>query len=100
LPLARAQIAFIKDLSTFWQQFDERLLRHKVLPPLVAELRGGVTQLAALPLVLQIMGRMRPEDFEASGILPVLRPVFETADGELLLALVRNATVFQRLMKG
>lgn len=54
------QIAFIKDLATFWSQFDDRLLRHKVLPPIVAELRGGVTQLAALPLVLQIMGRMSP----------------------------------------
>ena len=100
-PPPAAQIAFIKDLSTMWTQFDDRLLRHKVLPPIVGELRGGgVTQLAALPLVLQIMGRMSPEDFEAAGILPVLRPAFEAADGELLLALVRNAGVFQRLMKG
>lgn len=30
----------------------------------------------------------------------MLKPVFETADGELLLALVRNAGVFQRLMRG
>lgn len=43
---------------------------------------------------------LHTDDFEASGILPVLKPVFETADGELLLALVRNAGVFQRLMRG
>jgi hypothetical protein len=29
------QVAFLKDLSTFWQQFDERLLLHKILPPIV-----------------------------------------------------------------
>jgi hypothetical protein len=29
------QVAFLKDLSTFWQQFDDRLLLHKVLPPIV-----------------------------------------------------------------
>lgn len=57
-------------------------------------------QLAALPLVLSIMGSMAPDDFEASGILPALRPIFESADGELLMALVRNVGVFQRLMRG
>jgi hypothetical protein len=46
------------------------------------------------------MARMQPEDFEAAGILPVLKPIFDSAEGELLLALVRNVTVFQRLMKG
>jgi hypothetical protein len=71
-----------------------------VLPPIISELRGGVVQLAALPLVLAIMGRMGVEDFEAAGILPVLKPIFETAEGELLLALVRNVGVFQRLMRG
>jgi len=59
-----------------------------------------MVQLAALPLVLAIMQGMRPEDFEASGILPALRPIFGSAEGELLLALVRNVAVFQRLMKG
>ena len=59
-----------------------------------------MVQLAALPLVLAIMGRMSREDFEASGILPVLRPIVETAEGALQLALVRNVGVFQRLMKG
>lgn len=76
-------------------------MRSRVLPPVVAELRGGgVVPLAALPLALQILSRMSPEDFEASGVLGALRPAFEAADGELLLALVRNAGVFQRLMRG
>lgn len=54
--------------------------------------------LAALPVVLAIMARMKPQGFAASGILPVLRPVFEQADGEVLLALVRHLGVFYNLM--
>ena len=147
---------------------------------MVAEMRNGVVALAALPLVLEIMGGMRPEGFAArcggttafrvcllgggghgghrgegmvghvwavrhagtaehkrarlcivragpgkaavvksrhcvcaarvlyvcvclcrcvcSGILPVLKPIFETADGEVLLALVKHLAVFYNLM--
>jgi hypothetical protein len=58
-------VAFLKDLSGVWQQFDERLLQHRVLPPVVAEMRSDVVALAALPLVLSIMGRMKPDGFAA-----------------------------------
>lgn len=27
--------AFIKDLSQMWMQFDNRLIKHKLLPPLI-----------------------------------------------------------------
>ncbi len=27
--------AFMKDMQSYWTQFDDRLLRHKVLPPIV-----------------------------------------------------------------
>lgn len=63
-------------------------------------MRNEMVQLAALPVVLAIMGSMKQQDFEASGILPVLKPIFETADGEMLLALVRNLHSFHRLMTG
>jgi hypothetical protein len=33
-----------------------------------------------------------------SGILPVLKPIFEQADGEVLLALVKHLAVFYSLM--
>ncbi|KAF8073098.1 Scyl2 [Scenedesmus sp. PABB004] len=92
------KVAFLKDLATFWHQFDDRLLQHRVLPPIVAEMRSDMVALAALPVVLAIMGRMKPEGFAASGILPVLRPIFEAADGEVLLALVRHLNVFFGLM--
>lgn len=126
-------MAFLRDLSTFYAQFDERLLQLRVLPPVIAEMRSQVVAMAALPLVLAIMGRMRPEGFAArcggdggcwaracwgvrpcgcrkgltrmcvcrpvcSGILPVLKPVFEQADGEVLLALVKHLAVFYKLM--
>lgn len=65
VPATFAQVAFLKDLSGVWQQFDERLLQHRVLPPVVAEMRSDVVALAALPLVLSIMGRMKPDGFAA-----------------------------------
>lgn len=33
-----------------------------------------------------------------SGILPVLKPIFEQADGEVLLALIKHLAVFYNLM--
>lgn len=93
------KLAFLKDLTGIWQQFDPRLLQHRVLPPVVQQMRSSeVVALAALPLVLAIMGRMQPEGFSASGILPVLQPIFQQADGEVLLALVKHVGVFYRLM--
>jgi hypothetical protein len=92
------QVAFLRDLATFWQQFDDRLLQHRVLPPIVQEMRSDAVALAALPVVLAIMGRMKPEGFAASGILPVLKPIFEHADGEVLLALVKHLSVFYNMM--
>eukprot|EP00775_Hariotina_reticulata_P010443 gene10443-10601_t len=92
------KVAFLKDLLTFWHQFDDRLLQHRVLPPIVQEMRNEMVALTALPVVLAIMGCMKPQGFAASGILPVLKPVFEQADGEVLLALVRHLGVFYNLM--
>ncbi|WIA29467.1 hypothetical protein OEZ86_011968 [Tetradesmus obliquus] len=92
------KVAFLRDLSSCWQQFDDRLLQHRVLPPIVQEMRSDAVALAALPVVLAIMGRMKPQGFAASGILPVLKPIFEHADGEVLLALVRHLSVFYNLM--
>lgn len=64
-PLPPPQVSFLKDLSGMWQQFDDRLLHHRILPPVVGEMRNAVVALAALPLVLAIMGRMKPDDFAA-----------------------------------
>ncbi|KAF3621345.1 hypothetical protein FXO38_15423 [Capsicum annuum] len=45
---------FLKALSDMWKDFDSRVLRYKVLPPLCAELRNVVMQPMILPMVLTI----------------------------------------------
>ncbi|XP_051224938.1 SCY1-like protein 2 A [Lolium perenne] len=81
---------FLKALSDMWKDFDSRVLRYKVLPPLCAELRNMVMQPMILPMVLTIAESQDKDDFELS-TLPALVPVFTSASGETLLLLVKHA---------
>ncbi|XP_027339351.1 SCY1-like protein 2 isoform X2 [Abrus precatorius] len=81
---------FLKALSDMWKDFDSRVLRYKVLPPLCAELRNVVIQPMILPMVLTIAESQDKNDFEQS-TLPALVPVLSTAAGETLLLLVKHA---------
>ncbi|KAI5000938.1 hypothetical protein ZWY2020_010897 [Hordeum vulgare] len=81
---------FLKALSDMWKDFDSRVLRYKVLPPLCAELRNMVMQQMILPMVLTIAESQDKDDFELS-TLPALVPVFTSASGETLLLLVKHA---------
>ncbi|KAF5205308.1 Scy1-like protein, partial [Thalictrum thalictroides] len=81
---------FLKALSDMWKDFDSRVLRYKVLPPLCAELRNLVMQPVILPMVLTIAESQDKNDFELS-TLPALVPVLSTAAGETLLLLVKHA---------
>ncbi|XP_065852087.1 SCY1-like protein 2 B [Euphorbia lathyris] len=81
---------FLKALSDMWKEFDSRVLRYKVLPPLCAELRNMVMQPMILPMVLTIAESQDRIDFELS-TLPALIPVLSTAAGETLLLLVKHA---------
>ncbi|KAI8568630.1 hypothetical protein RHMOL_Rhmol02G0215400 [Rhododendron molle] len=91
---------FLKALSDMWKDFDSRVLRYKVLPPLCAELRNMVMQPMILPMVLTIAesqvgdavftALQDKSDFELS-TLPALVSVFTTAAGETLLLLVKHA---------
>ncbi|KAK6940366.1 Protein kinase domain [Dillenia turbinata] len=81
---------FLKALSDMWKDFDSRVLRYKVLPPLCAELRNMVMQPMILPMVLTIAESQERSDFELS-TLPALVPVLSTAAGETLLLLVKHA---------
>uniref|UniRef100_M8BDX4 SCY1-like protein 2 n=1 Tax=Aegilops tauschii TaxID=37682 RepID=M8BDX4_AEGTA len=97
---------FLKALSDMWKDFDSRVLRYKVLPPLCAELRNMVMQQMILPMVLTIaesqlildsthanlpeLDYPDKDDFELS-TLPALVPVFTSASGETLLLLVKRA---------
>lgn len=81
---------FLKALSDMWKDFDSRVLRYKVLPPLCAELRNMVMQPMILPMVLTIAESQDKGDFELA-TLPALVPVFTSASGETLLLLVKHA---------
>ncbi|KAH0463253.1 hypothetical protein IEQ34_007835 [Dendrobium chrysotoxum] len=81
---------FLKALSDMWKDFDARILRYKVLPPLCAELRNVVMQPMILPMVLTIAKSQDKNDFELS-TLPALVPVLTSASGETLLLLVKHA---------
>ncbi|KAK9092864.1 hypothetical protein Syun_027775 [Stephania yunnanensis] len=80
---------FLKALSDMWKDFDSRVLRYKVLPPLCAELRNVVMQPMILPMVLTIAESQDKNDFELY-TLPALVPVFSAAAGETLLLLVKH----------
>ncbi|XP_057737835.1 SCY1-like protein 2 A [Arachis stenosperma] len=81
---------FLKALSDMWKDFDSRVLRYKVLPPLCAELRNVVIQPMILPMVLTIAESQDKNDFENS-TLPALVPVLSSASGETLLLLVKHS---------
>ncbi|GLT93895.1 hypothetical protein SLE2022_116650 [Rubroshorea leprosula] len=81
---------FLKALSDMWKDFDSRVLRYKVLPPLCAELRNLVMQPMILPMVLTIAESQDKNDFELV-TLPALVPVLSTAAGETLLLLVKHS---------
>ncbi|CAM8989183.1 unnamed protein product [Rhodiola kirilowii] len=81
---------FLKALSDMWKDFDSRVLRYKVLPPLSAELRNVVMQPMILPMVLTIAESQDRNDFELS-TLPALVPVLSSAAGDTLLMLVKHA---------
>ncbi|XP_050364375.1 SCY1-like protein 2 B [Argentina anserina] len=81
---------FLKALSDMWKDFDARVLRYKVLPPLCAELRNLVMQPMILPMVLMIAESQDKHDFELS-TLPALVPVLSAAVGDTLLLLLKHA---------
>ncbi|KAK2379455.1 kinase family with ARM repeat domain-containing protein [Trifolium repens] len=81
---------FLKALSDMWKDFDSRVLRYKVLPPLCAELRNVVIQPMILPMVLTIAESQDKHDFEQS-TLPALFPVLSTASGDTMLLLLKHA---------
>lgn len=60
-PTQRA--AFMRDLPRIIGSFEPTLLKQKVLPPLLMELRNKDTQTSVLPIVLNIIRHQEPEEF-------------------------------------
>lgn len=83
---------FLKALAGMWTNFEARVLRYKVLPPLCAELRNAVMQPMVLPMVLTIAEAQEKSDFELT-TFPALVPVLSSATGDSLLLMVKHASL-------
>lgn len=73
-----AKAAFLKDLASCWDAFDSRVLRYKVLPPLLSELRNEALQTLVLPLVIRVIQQQSKQDF-MDFTLPALKPICDHA---------------------
>lgn len=89
--------AFLNDLTTFWHKFDDRVLRLKVLPHLLEEVRSEQLQQLVLPLVVHMLGKQDKQDF-ADSSAPALMPIFQAAKGETLLLLVHSTPTLLQSM--
>ncbi|KAL3160085.1 hypothetical protein ABBQ32_010866 [Trebouxia sp. C0010 RCD-2024] len=89
--------AFLNDLTTFWHKFDDRVLRLKVLPHLLEEVRSEQLQQLVLPLVIHMLGKQDKQDF-ADSSAPALMPIFQAAKGETLLLLVHSTPTLLQSM--
>ena len=56
--------AFLKDLGSIWPRVDARVLKFRMIPPLLAEARTEALQPVLLPLLLAMVEK---QDNEASG---------------------------------
>eukprot|EP00873_Tetraselmis_striata_P012105 jgi/Tetstr1/432369/TSEL_021766.t1 len=81
---------FIKDLASFWERFDTRVLTNRVVPPLLGELRTDALSGVVVPLVIAIVKKQSKEDF-LSTTLPALQPIMATAGGETMMHLLRGS---------
>ena len=58
---ALQKAAFLKDLEGLWSRCDTRVLRYRVLPPLLAESRNEALQPVILPLVMRIVQKQESQ---------------------------------------
>lgn len=89
--------AFLQSLQGKWNLFDARVLRYRVLPPLLTELRTPQLQPLVLPLILELTEGQAPEDFTAF-TLPHLGPLLANATGPTLGTILRSTPAFAKLI--
>ncbi len=58
---ALQKAAFLKDLEGLWSRCDTRVLRYRVLPPLLAESRNEALQPVILPLIMRIVQKQESQ---------------------------------------
>lgn len=94
-----AKAAFLKDLSNCWDAFDSRVLRYKVLPPLLQELRNEALQTLVLPLVIRIVQQQSKQDF-MDFTLPALKPICDNAKVCVVVVVVGAGGAYHECMCG
>ena len=65
---ALQKAAFLKDLEGLWSRCDTRVLRYRVLPPLLAESRNEALQPVILPLVMRIVQKQESQAGHFPGV--------------------------------
>jgi hypothetical protein len=120
---------FKATLPRYSPQWSDRILLLLVLPPVLLELKTTIVpssssstnkqkntskssgrsyaedqqhreiQSAILPIILNISQKQSNEEFEEH-MLPCLKPLIETAQGESMLVLLRNAPLLARVVLG
>ncbi|KAK9916801.1 hypothetical protein WJX75_007226 [Coccomyxa subellipsoidea] len=85
--------AFLKDMGSIWPRVDARVVKFRMLPPLIAEARTEALQPVLLPLLLAMLEQQSTQDFEEV-FFPQMASLCGSAKGDALLLLTRNADVF------
>eukprot|EP00899_Mesostigma_viride_P000779 jgi/Mesvir1/10701/Mv13789-RA.1 len=83
---------FLATLGELCKRFDPRVLKLKVLPPLLAELRNANMQAPVLPIVFNIAALQEPRPFQEIS-LPHIQPLMATANGEVALLLLQGMPI-------
>eukprot|EP00906_Rhabdomonas_costata_P011613 RCo016552 len=73
------KVSFLKELPDMIPAFSVRLLRLKVIPPLVAEMTDERMLRFVLPLLLRIVERLQPSEYEVL-LMPYFTPLFQRVD--------------------
>ncbi|KAH9781736.1 protein kinase domain-containing protein [Citrus sinensis] len=82
---------FLKALSDMWKDFDSRVLRYKVLPPLCEELRNSVMQPMILPMVFTIAESQTSHEHLVSHVLPMLVRAYGDTDPRIQEEVLRRS---------
>ncbi|GMH34388.1 hypothetical protein BSKO_02222 [Bryopsis sp. KO-2023] len=89
--------SFLKDLDSFWDQLDSRIIRYKVLPHLLQELHNPSMQGLVIPFIFRSVSSQATDEFELF-TLPKLRNVLMSANGEGLLTILKHVQDLAKLM--
>ncbi|CAD7699579.1 unnamed protein product, partial [Ostreobium quekettii] len=89
--------SFLKDLDGMWEKFDARIIRYKVLPHILKELRNESLAHLLFPYAFKAMKQQNKAEFK-SYTLPVLQPILAGVKGEPLVLVLRHCDDLLKLL--